>query len=310
MKSNLLTFCIPTYNRSEILEEGILDLISKIGKYNFQIIVTDNSSIDNTEQVVNNLQTEYNFITYLKNEINLGADENFAISLKASKSKFTWLLGDSYRLIESELEPLLSILDNNNYDLVLVNSFNMINQIDTREYDDADEIIKDLGWYLPQMSAYIYNKTIISKANFKKFYNTNFLQMGISFDNFKANDTKVFWYSKNSVARTTQKKDSWHNEFLKVFARNWTEFILSLPLEITLKSKLQCIKMHGKKHKIFSVLNLVNYREKGWFNSQLLKQYDLYIPFTAMPIFPVAYLISKIPIKFLSMIKKLLNKQI
>lgn len=308
MKSNLLTFCIPTFNRSEILKEGLIDLISKIAEYKFEIIVVDNCSTDDTAEVVNELKKRYAYLTYFKNDQNCGPDENFAISLKKSQSTYAWLLGDSYRILDQELPILLSILYEKVYDLVLVNSFDMINNIDNKEYDNTDLLIKELGWYLPQMSAYIYKKSFLIDADYEKFFNSNFVQMGIVFDKFRIGQTKVYWYKENSVFNTARKKNSWHNEFLQVFGKNWVEFVMSLPREISLETKLQCIRKHGEKHKLFSIVNLLNYREKGWLTSKVLIKYKPFLPFISMPPFWISYLISILPKKLLSLPKVLFYK--
>ena len=50
-KQYLLSICIPTYNRADILDEGLSLLTSQIKKYPVKILVLDNASTDNTKLV-------------------------------------------------------------------------------------------------------------------------------------------------------------------------------------------------------------------------------------------------------------------
>ena len=50
--SELLTLCMPTYNRVVNVCEALEDIIPKIRPYNFRLIVVDNCSPDNTRKVV------------------------------------------------------------------------------------------------------------------------------------------------------------------------------------------------------------------------------------------------------------------
>jgi abequosyltransferase len=306
---NLLSFCIPTYNRCDILRECLTDLISKIEGYNFDILISDNCSDDGTEALVRSFQARYANIKYFKQAVKLDVDVNFSFILGKSESKYTWLLGDSYRIEDIYLKEIIPICNSMLYPLIVVNSFDMIKGIATRSYDSLSDVLKDLGWYLPFMSAYLYRQDLLEDANFEKFYCSNFVQMGIIFDYFENKRFKILWFSKNSITSTNLKKQSWHNEFLKVFAKNWTEFILALPLKIPLIVKLQCIKDHGRYHQLFSFKNLISFREQGWLNYSACKDYKIYFPYIAIYPWPVVVLISILPISLLTRIKKLLLQQ-
>src|SRR5665647_1113407 len=92
--SKILSICIPTYNRAEILSENLENLIHKVSPYGIRIIVSDNASTDNTAEIVRNAQKKYDYLTYSCNEENFGPDRNFELALKTCDAKYAWLMGD------------------------------------------------------------------------------------------------------------------------------------------------------------------------------------------------------------------------
>ncbi|EDQ3425490.1 glycosyltransferase family 2 protein, partial [Salmonella enterica subsp. enterica serovar 4,[5],12:i:-] len=70
----LISFCIPTYNRKEYLEE-LLNSINNQEKFNLdiEICISDNASTDGTEEMIDVWRNNYNFpIIYRRNSVNLG----------------------------------------------------------------------------------------------------------------------------------------------------------------------------------------------------------------------------------------------
>lgn len=307
----LISFCIPTCNRAEILSECLFDLIDKIGCYDFEIIVSDNCSDDHTEEIVKEFQSKYKNLRYLKQSSRIGVDENFSVALSSSISEYTWLIGDSYRIEQNEIESLLSLMKEKNFDLLILNSSNQVKNLESRIYTDLSEFFHDLGWYLPMMSAYIYSAEILHNAHYEKFFNSNFLQMGITFEYLENREFEIYWHAKNGFGATTLPKISWHNEAFKVFAKNWTEFVLSLPRSIDLPVKLDCIKKHGVNYGVFSFNSLLLLRKKGYLSYYHYRTYKLYFKYVNIPPPFVIILISILPKNLLTNLwdfKKYLTK--
>lgn len=305
----LLSICIPTFNRAEILTECLEDLILKVGTYNFEIIVSDNNSTDNTKEIVEAFKVKYSPLKYIKQNSSSDPDRNFASALSHSTSSYTWLIGDSYRIKENALEVLLELMSTNRFDLIVVNCFNQVKGIDSAVYTNSSKLLDDLGWYLPIMSAYIYKDNILRNADYERYYSSYFLQMGITFEFLEKNKFEVYWYADNGFGATSIPKKSWQYETFNVFAKNWTEFILSLPKSIELPIKLACIKSHGSNYGIFSIKSLLLLREKGWLNYDIFNRYKLYFNYVTTPPLTLVLLIAVCPkslISFFWSLKKLL----
>lgn len=98
--SKLLTIAIPTYNRSELLDQQLNWLSEAIKglEVDCEILVSDNASTDNTSEVVEkwrNFFTKAN-VTFKSHihDHNYGVIKNICYCLKSATTKFVWTIGD------------------------------------------------------------------------------------------------------------------------------------------------------------------------------------------------------------------------
>lgn len=113
---NKFSIVIPCYNASKYLER-CLDSIYNQSYNMFEVIIVNDGSTDNTEEIVNRYRSKYNNIKYLKQE-NLGVAiaRNKAIEL-VSSNKFIFVDADDY--INSDLLfKLDEFLKKNDVDIV------------------------------------------------------------------------------------------------------------------------------------------------------------------------------------------------
>src|SRR5437660_10570626 len=81
----LLTVAIPTFNCAHFLPDAIASIMRQ-GLDDFEILIVDNASEDNTEEVVRSLQNSR--IRYLRNPSNLGSQENGNRCLANSRGRY------------------------------------------------------------------------------------------------------------------------------------------------------------------------------------------------------------------------------
>lgn len=113
MNQPLLSICIPTYNRSECLREG-LDILIKDPDFNEQIeiVISDNASSDNTKDIGELYASKYSNIHYYRNDKNL-SDKNFEIVLKRASGKYLKLANDTLRFKPGVLKLILDTIQQN-----------------------------------------------------------------------------------------------------------------------------------------------------------------------------------------------------
>jgi glycosyltransferase involved in cell wall biosynthesis len=78
----IVSVVIPTHNRSELIENAVKSVLKQTYT-NFEIIIVDDASTDNTESIVKSINSEK--ITYIKIKESRGG--NYARNLGAKKLK-------------------------------------------------------------------------------------------------------------------------------------------------------------------------------------------------------------------------------
>lgn len=94
-KQPLLSLCIPTYNRAEILRRTLTNIVNDVDfDDSIEIIISDNASTDNTQEVCQNFCNIYKNIHYYRNNENIN-DSNFFLVLSKGKGKYVKLSNDT-----------------------------------------------------------------------------------------------------------------------------------------------------------------------------------------------------------------------
>lgn len=188
----VLSICIPTYNRSELLGEAILSFIDQIDDTvadKIEICISDNCSNDGTELIVEQLKLRTKIeIVYNKNKKNLGADQNYMNVVKMASGYYCWFFGSDDRIKPNCIQDVLNALDSDS-DIYLINRINcdikmrplfkeewLFNTEDMKKFDTSSR--NDLIAYLKCGSRlgalYSYLSSIIFKR--KRWVETSFDQ--------------------------------------------------------------------------------------------------------------------------------------
>lgn len=107
---------IPTYNRSGKLLVTIQSILAQDFK-NFEIIVVDNNSSDNTKELIDSLKDKR--IKYFKNPVNIGVIKNIQKAIDYSTGQYLLFQSDDDFMIKSNtLSTAHDLLVKNDYGLV------------------------------------------------------------------------------------------------------------------------------------------------------------------------------------------------
>ncbi|EKN6261978.1 glycosyltransferase family 2 protein, partial [Yersinia enterocolitica] len=130
MNNIKISFCIPTYNRSNLLSELIESIISQCEKRNdIEICISDNASSDNTSVMIAEWKERTNIpIIYKVNEENIGADGNYLAAVGLASGEYCWLFGSDDKLQPDAIEKIMCHVSDN-HDIYIVDrvecDFNM-----------------------------------------------------------------------------------------------------------------------------------------------------------------------------------------
>jgi len=114
MPEKILSICIPTFNRSNILDKTLSELVLEpsfqLGK--IEICISDNASTDNTEEVVKKYINKYKNIIYNRNKINtVVIDGNFPIVGAMASGSFIKFQNDHAIFIPTELDKIIEFIE-------------------------------------------------------------------------------------------------------------------------------------------------------------------------------------------------------
>ena len=101
-----VTIAIPTFNRSRYIGKAIESVLEQTYQ-DFELLVIDNASTDNTEDVVHSFMDKR--IRYVKNEKNIGIIGNWNKCVQLSSGKYLTILGDDDILSKRFLEESMAV---------------------------------------------------------------------------------------------------------------------------------------------------------------------------------------------------------
>jgi len=286
LSGKYLSIVIPTYNRANFLDFSLEIHIPMLREYNIQLYISDNASTDNTEQIMKKWMKEYPLLHYSRNKNNLGADLNFEKALKMPNTKYIWLLSDTYKIQDGSINYILKeiLLKPNTIDMFVFNLENKL-QHKSENYKNKNKLLSDLGGLMTCAAINVYNKDLIDNSDFKRYFKTNFIQMGIIFEYISDKKIQINWvqdYSLTSIKNMNLKKTNWSNtpKSFEIGCEDWTNFILSLPPSYTYENKIKCIMDFGKVSSLFSLKNLILLRADNLLNYEVYQKYNKYFAYT------------------------------
>ena len=111
------SICIPTYNRKEILQKTV-DEILESNNLVFDLVVCDNFSTDGTEEFCKDKQKKDGRFKYYRNERNIGISGNIQKCIENSETDYIYLLSDEDKLTAEMINSTLDKIEKG-YNLIL-----------------------------------------------------------------------------------------------------------------------------------------------------------------------------------------------
>lgn len=105
-----VSICVPAYNAAIYLPTTLQSILNQTFQ-NFEVIIADDCSTDNTQQIIQNFPDKR--IRYFKNEKNLGWVANMNRCLKEAQGPYICILNADDGWRESFLKTMISVLDQN-----------------------------------------------------------------------------------------------------------------------------------------------------------------------------------------------------
>jgi abequosyltransferase len=188
----VLTIAIPTFNRSGCLSLCLSTLIPQVQAAGdeVELIISDNASTDDTQDVVQSCITSGVSLLYLRNESNVGADRNFVQCFRRARGKYLLLLGDDDVLLSGALEKLLPILKSKHAGVVHFKGYGFRNDFLAEqprrprsgkvvEYRNPRAFAAKVNINLTFISGNVVNRSLVGdRVRFEDCLDTNLVQLG------------------------------------------------------------------------------------------------------------------------------------
>jgi glycosyltransferase involved in cell wall biosynthesis len=98
-----VTAVIRTYNRAALLPQAVESILNQTYE-NFELIILDDCSTDNTEDVVNKYMNNDSRIRYIKQKVNSGTGKGFNTANANARGKYVAYLDDDDKWLPDKLE--------------------------------------------------------------------------------------------------------------------------------------------------------------------------------------------------------------
>ena len=266
----LLSICIPTYNRSEILNGNLSRIHNQIKGKNLpiEIIVSDNCSADNTADIVQAHISEGMPINYIRNNENLGMDGNFAQCYRRASGKYILVLGDDDYLRKGKLEKLLDYLSKGEYGLVHLKVASNSTE-DIQVFDSSEDFLKNISFWITYITSNIVNSKYVIGHDFEKYFGTYLTIVPLYLTSATSKDKNLLIYDRIFEDGKDSKTNGGYN-FFEVFVTNY----LSIWKQYARKNKITNILYSYIKYDIFKkyvvdrVIILLILKQKGNFKTK------------------------------------------
>lgn len=191
--SPLLTLAIPTWQRAAFLADTLAQLDLEISRLpdaewrsKVEVLVSDNASADDTQDVVAHAQAQGLGIRYIRNAENIGSDANIAQCFNQASGKYVLILGDDDLFVDGALRALLDALERGEWGVVCMRPYGFENDF-RKEYpggsgrDDAfdrvDAFLPAIGPLLTLISSCVINKSLLEGVDAMNFRGGNLVQV-------------------------------------------------------------------------------------------------------------------------------------
>ena len=101
---------IPTYNRAKLLPRAIKSVLNQTFK-DFEVIIVDDGSTDNTEEVINEFQKHNKRIKYIRHEKNKGAAAARNTGIKIAQGEYIAFQDSDDEWLPNKLEKQMEIFE-------------------------------------------------------------------------------------------------------------------------------------------------------------------------------------------------------
>ena len=166
---------IPTYNRADLLPRTIESVLNQTFR-NFELIVVDDGSTDNTREVVKKFEEKDLRVKYIWQENSGGPARPMNVGLKISQGEYIAFLEDDDEWLPEKLQRQLEVFQNSKKEnlgfvgcnVLIVNKERKTTKIYNMSEHDDEKLLEKLliGFFFFNFSMLVIKREVIDKIGF------------------------------------------------------------------------------------------------------------------------------------------------
>lgn len=278
-----LVICIPTYNRSKVIESVLNCELQMLKERHVDVILYDSSEDAETEMVYKKYRSAgFDNLFLKKVDPKVASNQKIYMiwqDMEYSMYDYVWLIHDHRVCSVTAIEYILQALTENR-DIYILSLFSkeQFGQMDVLTLQD---FLKECVYFLTLFGASIINiKTFVAGTDWKQLESKylgkrtiNFSQLGFYYE--RANQLKDFkarilQFPKGSFVSPEEKVEfRWYGDIVRVWSECWASTILNFP--DVYKEKKSAIRDIDQLH--LSIKNFIDYRRDGVYNCRIFFKY-------------------------------------
>lgn len=181
-----LSIIVPVYNAEKVIERCIDSIINQDYE-DYEAIVIDDGSTDNSPNILDEYAKKYDYIKVIHKE-NTGVSDTRNTGLKLAKGKYIQFIDCDDWLNEVAMKSLVRVMEDTNCDLVVADFYRVIGNNISRKGNinikDSLTLEEYAEWMMEAPADYyygviwnkLYKKEIIDKYNIKMDVNLSFCE--------------------------------------------------------------------------------------------------------------------------------------
>ncbi|MBY0379065.1 MAG: glycosyltransferase family 2 protein [Burkholderiales bacterium] len=192
----ILTIGIPTYNGANYIANTINSILQEVEKNNLtnlEIVISDNCSTDNTQDVVSQfINIPHLKIHYYKNSTNIGFDRNIDNVIKLATGRYVWTLADDDYIINDGVTKVIKFLSINGVELLFVNYSNAINiNPNNTLYSNSNDFFRNIKFKNGLISSNIINRETWLTLDMARYFDSSWIHVAYSIEALNPNKTSM-----------------------------------------------------------------------------------------------------------------------
>ena len=208
-----LSFIVPAYNSSKTINKVIDEIKLAISyfKTDYEIIIIDDCSIDNTYELVQSIKKKNTNVLIIRNNSNEGFCKSFFIGVKNSNKEYVIYLPSTNVINSKQISKIISLIPK--YDFVLVNYENQKNTRNLSRYIISNLFNFSINLFFFNNIKYfngtnIYKTVLLEKINISSSsyvfqselvlkilkQSKNYIECSVKLNDIKSKDSFFFSY--------------------------------------------------------------------------------------------------------------------